>query len=54
MSQQNICNYRHFTVTTDIWYVYNTEMTIYGNMSVKLVFVTQATGHRSGLPTVKK
>jgi hypothetical protein len=31
-------------MTTDFWYVYNTEMRIYGHMSVKLVFITQATG----------
>jgi len=44
-------------VATDIWpllgtfghnfdqnFVYNTEMKIYGHMSVKLVFITQATG----------
>ena len=47
----------HMAIGTDIWpslqtfgrnfdqnFVYNTEMKIYGHMSVKLVFITQATG----------
>jgi hypothetical protein len=42
-SWQNVRNYRHFAVTTDIWYVYNTELQIYGQMTVKRLFITQAT-----------
>jgi hypothetical protein len=42
-SRPIVCNYGHFAVTMDIWYVYNTELRIYGHMSVKLVFITQAT-----------
>ncbi len=31
-------------MTTDVWYVYNTEMRMYKHMSMNLVFITQATG----------
>jgi hypothetical protein len=44
-SRQNVRNYGHLAVTTDIWCVYNTDMRIYGHMSVKLVFTTQATAY---------
>jgi hypothetical protein len=43
-SRPNVRNY--------VWYVYNTELQIYGQMTVKRLFITQATGIPKHLPRV--
>jgi hypothetical protein len=40
----NIGNFKDLRTFDHELYVYNTEMRIYGHMSVKLVFITEATG----------